>query len=759
MNAPQHLWLRAETKPGEARTPLTPAGVRALIAAGARVTVEKSALRAIAIDDYADAGAAIVEAGAWQQAPDDAVILGIKELPTSTTPLRHRHVYFAHCFKEQAGAREVLQRFVDGGGTLFDLEYLKDARGRRIAAFGFWAGFTGAAVGVLAWARQQQDGALLPALSPWASQQVLVDACKTALAGRAPPSSIVLGAKGRVGSGAVALLEAIGATPTKWDLEETKGGGPFAAILEHDLFVNAVLLSGALPPFVTRDTIAGPRKLTTIADVSCDPHSPYNPIPVYDDITTMTVPTVRVVAAAAHRPPLDVMAIDHLPSLLPKESSEDFADQLLPHLLDLAKDGGSSSSVWQGARQVFVEKTSSLSASSLLSSSSVSSSLHHASAGVVMARVHWLGAGLSSGPGIRRVARSGVPLTLWNRTVDKAKAVLNDIAPAADVRAYDLAALKAAVKPGDVVVSMLPAPMHPEVARVCLDAGCHLVTTSYISDAMRALDAEAKQKNLTLLNECGLDPGLDHMLAHKLVADYRVSSSYAASNTLSFRSYCGGFPKHPDAFRYKFSWSPLGVLRALRSPARAMLHGVVKDVPRVWEAIETFTARGEAFEAYPNRDSMPYVDEYAFDKAWPLHTFVRGTLRLGGWSSAWKDIFAQVGTLSDVDLAKLADDLWKAHSYGADEPDRVVLYVGLRAVDAAGHVVFDDAWILDEAGNRERSAMGYLVSIPASFGVDDVVAGKARAGVHGAPHDAATIERWFDAMKRDGIMVAREKKA
>lgn len=376
-----------------------------------------------------------------------------------------------------------------------------------------------------------------------------------------------------------------------------------------------------------------------------------------------------------------------------------------------------------------------------------------------MSRVHWLGAGLSSGPGIRRVARSGAPLTLWNRTVDKARAVLADVAPDADVRAYDLAALKGAVKAGDVVVSMLPAPMHPEVARVCLDAGCHLVTTSYISDAMRALDGEAKARGLTLLNECGLDPGLDHMLAHRLVADYRASSSFAPTNTLSFRSYCGGFPKHPDGFRYKFSWSPLGVLRALRSPARAMFGGVVRDVPRVWEAIETFTTCGEGFEAYPNRDSMPYVDEYAFDKAWPLDTFVRGTLRLAGWSAAWKDIFARVGTLSDAELAKLADELWQAHSYKDGEPDRVVLYVGLRAVDAVGKVVFDDAWILDEAGDAARSAMGYLVSIPASFGVDDVRAGHAKPGVHGAPHDAPTIDRWFAAMKHDGIALAREKRA
>jgi saccharopine dehydrogenase (NADP+, L-glutamate forming) len=192
---------------------------------------------------------------------------------------------------------------------------------------------------------------------------------------------------------------------------------------------------------------------------------------------------------------------------------------------------------------------------------------------------------------------------------------------------------------------------------------------------------------------------------------------------------------------------------------RALFGGVVRDVPRVWEAIETFTTCGEGFEAYPNRDSMPYVDEYAFDTAWLLDTFVRGTLRLAGWSLAWKDIFARVGTLSDAELAKLADELWQAHSYKDGEPDRVVLYVGLRAVDAAGKVVFDDAWILDEAGTAARSTMGYLVSIPASFGVDDVRAGRVAAGVHGAPHDAPTIDRWFAAMQQDGITLAREQRA
>ena len=383
------------------------------------------------------------------------------------------------------------------------------------------------------------------------------------------------------------------------------------------------------------------------------------------------------------------------------------------------------------------------------------------------ARVHWLGAGLSSGPGIRRLATQGRPLTLWNRTVAKAQEALSGLQTTAEVRAYGLGALKAALRPGDIVVSMLPAPMHPEIARVCLDVGAHLVTTSYISDAMRGLDREAKDKGLCLVNESGLDPGLDHMLAHQLVAEYRASPGFDPKNRLSFRSYCGGFPKKPNRFRYKFSWSPLGVLRALRSPARALKEGRVREVPRVWEAIESFRVEGqgggESFEAYPNRDSMPYVAEYGFDKAWPLETFVRGTLRLGGWSAAWRDIFAKVGGLSDAELGALADLLWSKHQYAEGEPDRVVLYVGLRATRtggtvadgtvADGTVAFDRAYVMDEAGTKEHSAMGALVSLPATFAVDDLRAGKTRPGVHGAPSDPATIARWFKALRGVGAAV------
>ncbi|MDX5350508.1 MAG: saccharopine dehydrogenase, partial [Paracoccaceae bacterium] len=146
-----HLWVRAESRPNEARVGITPEGVRALIGRGFRVTVEDSGTRIIPAADYAAAGATVVPEGSWPGAPSDAVIFGLKELPEDGTPLIHRHIMFGHAFKGQPAGRVLLERFRKGGGTLLDLEYLTDEDGRRLAAFGYWAGYAGAAVALEAW--------------------------------------------------------------------------------------------------------------------------------------------------------------------------------------------------------------------------------------------------------------------------------------------------------------------------------------------------------------------------------------------------------------------------------------------------------------------------------------------------------------------------------------------------------------------------------------------------------------------------------
>jgi len=342
-----HLWLRAESRDNEERVGLTPEGAAALIARGFRVTVEQSPRRVLPVADYAAAGCAIAPEASWPGAPREAIVLGLKELPDDGTPLGHRHIMFGHAFKGQHAGRRLLRRFREGGGTLYDLEYLTDADGRRVAAFGYWAGYAGAAVSLAAWAAQRRGG-ICPPVATWPGKDTLLAELAGDLdaTGAARPTALVIGALGRVGTGACDLCAAMGIDPTRWDVEETAHGGPFREILAHDLFFNCILARPGTPVFVPRAALGAPRRLTVVGDIACDPDSDYNPVPVYDRATTWATPVVRVHDAA----PLDIMAIDNLPSLLPREASLDFAEQLLPSLMALDK---LDRDVWTRAEAVF----------------------------------------------------------------------------------------------------------------------------------------------------------------------------------------------------------------------------------------------------------------------------------------------------------------------------------------------------------------------------------------------------------------------
>ncbi|MCC1492123.1 saccharopine dehydrogenase [Cognatishimia sp. F0-27] len=343
-----HLWVRAEQRANEKRVGLMPKGVAALKAAGIAVTVEQSPSRIVPIDAFAEAGATIAPEGSWVEAPKDAFIFGLKELPDSTDPLPHRHIFFGHAFKGQSLGRPLLARFAAGGGTLYDLEYLTDETGRRVAAFGYWAGYAGAAVSLLAWAAQQRGTPCAP-VSTWPDAAAMRDDVARAMreSGAPAPDALVIGALGRVGTGASDFCSAMGVDVTQWDMAETAHGGPFPEIAAHGLFFNCILARPGCPVFVPPAMRDDPgRALRVIGDIACDPDSDYNPIPIYDRATSWEAPATRV----ADAPPLDVMAIDNLPSLLPLESSEDFSEQLLPHLLTLGAPGDG---VWGRAEAEF----------------------------------------------------------------------------------------------------------------------------------------------------------------------------------------------------------------------------------------------------------------------------------------------------------------------------------------------------------------------------------------------------------------------
>jgi len=259
-----------------------------------------------------------------------------------------------------------------------------------------------------------------------------------------------------------------------------------------------------------------------------------------------------------------------------------------------------------------------------------------------------LGAGLVSRPLVRYLLDHGYAVTVASRTVAKAEKLVagHENGRALALNVDDVEAMRRLVAECDAAVSLLPATRHPEVARACLDLGKHMATTSYVSPAMRALDAEARDKDLLLLNEMGVDPGIDHMSAMKVIHQAEQQGAVL----VGFSSWCGGLPA-PEAndnpFGYKFSWSPKGVLIAARNSARYLRDGRVVEVPaeRLFAEPATVEIPGVGtFEGYPNRDSVSYLDTYGFDER--VRDMFRGTLRNQGHCRLYTQLIA-LGLLED----------------------------------------------------------------------------------------------------------------
>ena len=206
---------------------------------------------------------------------------------------------------------------------------------------------------------------------------------------------------------------------------------------------------------------------------------------------------------------------------------------------------------------------------------------------------------------------------------------------------------KREIQNADVVISMLPAHMHVEVAKDCVTFKKHMVTASYISPEMQALDAAAKENNIVLMNEIGLDPGIDHMSAMKIMDEIRAQGG----KIILFESFCGGLvaPESDDnLWNYKFTWAPRNVVLAGQGGAAKFIQeGTYKYIPynKLFRRTEFLEVEGFGkFEAYANRDSLKYREVYGLENA---KTVYRGTIRRVGFSKAW-DVFVQLGMTDDT---------------------------------------------------------------------------------------------------------------
>ena len=263
-----------------------------------------------------------------------------------------------------------------------------------------------------------------------------------------------------------------------------------------------------------------------------------------------------------------------------------------------------------------------------------------------MKRVLVLGAGLVARPLVRYLLEKGYQVVMASRTASKAEAMIaghpNGKALALNVQ--DEAILSQLISDCDLAVSLVPYTFHPVVAKHCIRHRKHMVTTSYVSAAMQELDGAARNAGVTILNEIGVDPGIDHMSAMRIIDGVRGRGG----QVIAFKSYCGGLPA-PEAndnpFGYKFSWAPRGVLLAGRNNAQYLLDGRKVEVPshRLFRDMHMLAVEGQGdYEAYPNRDSISYIDVYGLKG---IQTIYRGTLRNPGWCDCLFN-FGKLGLLS-----------------------------------------------------------------------------------------------------------------
>lgn len=249
-----------------------------------------------------------------------------------------------------------------------------------------------------------------------------------------------------------------------------------------------------------------------------------------------------------------------------------------------------------------------------------------------MNKILVLGAGLVAKPLVEYLLAKGYKITVASNTPDNADKIINGDPGGRSVLwdAGDEAALGEMIGECDLAISLLPYKFHTQVARLCIKKGRHMVTTSYVKEEMKSLDSEARRAGVLLLNEIGLDPGIDHMSAMRIIDGVHKDGGKIEG----FYSICGALPA-PEAadnpFRYKFSWSPGGVILASKNSARYLLNGAVVDVPseKLFRDRFSYSVDGVGeLEVYPNRDSISYIDIYGIHET---STIMRGTFRHPGW--------------------------------------------------------------------------------------------------------------------------------
>ncbi|XP_065178945.1 alpha-aminoadipic semialdehyde synthase, mitochondrial-like isoform X2 [Sycon ciliatum] len=721
--------LREESQVWERRAVLAPHHVQALVKKGVRVVVQPSTRRAYSMYEYETVGAELHE-----DLSGCDVILGVRS-PNPETLIPHKtYAFFSHTIKAQEAGMPLLDTCIHKHIRLLDYEKIVDGTGKRVVAFGHYAGAAGM-VNIL-----HGLGLRLLALghhTPFmhlggAHNYPGSSAAKAAIAnigreieyGLMPevlgPMIFVICGDGGVSKGAHDVLNELPvqmidpseveeiskggdhrrvyATVVKREdhLERIDGGGfnleefntfperyrstfaekiaPFATVIVNGIYWQPKqprLLTTADAKTVLRKTaptdpeaeIPGvprlPHRLLAICDISADLHGSIEFMRSYTSFDNMfhiyNPETDQSVSGNFSEDGIVVMSIDNLPAQLPREATDNFGDQLRHFISPLTRADWSKNfsdlDLPDTIKQAFITSGGRLTPNfkyiDQLRAARSPKAERRVAPEEPKYRVVVFGSGLVAKPLVDYLAKNGVAVCVATAAVEEGNTLIANT-PNCSVKPVDAtnpAEVRDAVRGAQLAVSVLPAPLHPRVAQACLDENVHMLTASYTSPELAEFDTRAKEKNLVFLNELGLDPGIDHLLAMQCIDEVRDHGG----EITSFVSWCGGLPAPEDSdnpLRYKFSWSPLAVLGNVLRPAAYWQDNndvLVADGGGLLDAAEPIDFMpGFSLQGIPNRDSRTYRDSYGIQSA---HTCKRGTLRYTGYVDAMKAL-VKLGVIS-----------------------------------------------------------------------------------------------------------------
>lgn len=403
-----------------------------------------------------------------------------------------------------------------------------------------------------------------------------------------------------------------------------------------------------------------PHRLLAICDISADPGGS---IEFMNECTTIDAPFC-LYDADQHKntesfagPGVLVCSIDNMPTQLPLEATDYFGKLLMPYIYDIISSDATKplsqhrmSQVVEGAVIASNGKlTPNYEYIEDLRNTSRSMKKAQSATAAKVKKVLVLGAGYVAAPLVEYLTRDDSVNVIIGTAFQKEGEALAMKSPNTESVVVDVMkapdALQNLIKDADLVVSLLPYPLHPTIAHHCIRHGTNMVTASYLTAEMKELHSAAVDANITVMNEVGLDPGIDHLLAMECFDEVRRKGG----KLLSFVSYCGGLPapEHADnPLRYKISWNPRSAFVNCMGPARYLENDKEVEIPAgslLDNAREVSFLPGFNLEGYPNRDSLIYKATYGFSNA---HTVLRGTLRYKGFSSAMKGL-QLLGLLGD----------------------------------------------------------------------------------------------------------------